>query len=111
MCEWTSKISPPLFFMPDIWESFHCAVSGHEKLEKNGRGEQRWVGGPPNSIYVRAPFVSETGINFFKRPSEIKLNLHVLLLERKQKKRSQKFRNDCIIKLVANRLHEIANEI
>lgn len=97
--------------MPDIWEGFLCAVSGHEKLEKNGSGGQRWVGGPLNSIYLRASFVSETGINFFKIPSEIKLNLHVLLLERKQKKRSQKFRNEWIIKLVANRLHEIANEI
>jgi hypothetical protein len=63
----------------------------NEKMKrKNGSEGQRWGGGPLYSIYVRVPFVSETGINFFKTPSDIKLNLHVVRLERKQEEKEAK---------------------
>lgn len=39
-----------------------------------------------NSIYVHILSLSENGIKSFKTKSEIKLNLHVLFLERKKKK-------------------------
>lgn len=64
-----------------------------------------------NSIYIHILSLSETGIQSFKTKSEIKWNLHVLFLGKKMKKKNSEVQQRMDNHLVANRFHEITNEI